>query len=185
MSKKSDQVSRFLEKIELPHAVPSTEVQGTLLELGLYAVLLRELPESRAASAMQALRKAYEAMPSISVDYGVMEQAASVEVLVSDIDWDDLGSWDAVARHRTPDEDGNRLRGDVTAVDSRDNVVDAEVGMSWGSQLDYELVRKAKRFSDMLDRVELCHVLGFKNGDGTPDTSTLQTYLDMAARLGV
>ena len=75
-----------------------------------------------------ALRKAYEAMPSISVDYGVMEQAASVEVLVSDIGWDDLGSWDAVARHRTPDADGNRLRGDVTAVDSQDNLVDAEVG---------------------------------------------------------
>jgi len=75
-----------------------------------------------------ALRRAYARLPAISVDHGVMEDADPVEVLISDIEWDDLGSWDAAARHRRPDEDGNRMRGDVTAVDSRDCVVDAEEG---------------------------------------------------------
>jgi mannose-1-phosphate guanylyltransferase len=75
-----------------------------------------------------ALRRAYTQVPTISVDHGVMEQADQVEVLVSDIEWDDLGSWDAAARHRSADEDGNRIRGDVTAVDTRDCVVDAESG---------------------------------------------------------
>lgn len=75
-----------------------------------------------------ALRRAYAALPSISVDHAVMEHANAVEVLVSDIEWDDLGSWDAAARHRAEDPDGNRLRGDVTAVDTRDCIVDADVG---------------------------------------------------------
>ncbi len=75
-----------------------------------------------------ALKKAYKAMPSISVDYGVMERAAEVEVVAADFAWDDLGSWDAVARHRKPDEDGNLIRGDVTSVDSKDCVVDVSDG---------------------------------------------------------
>jgi len=75
-----------------------------------------------------ALRRAYDRLPSISVDHGVMEEASAVEVLVSDVEWDDLGSWDAAARHRHADEDGNRVRGDVTAVNSRDCIVDAQAG---------------------------------------------------------
>ena len=72
-----------------------------------------------------ALAEAYDAVPSISVDYGIMERTQHVEVLASDIEWDDLGSWEAVARHRRPDAQGNRTRGDVTAVDAKDCVVDA------------------------------------------------------------
>ena len=75
-----------------------------------------------------SLKKAYAAMPSISVDFGVMERAAEVEVVAANFAWDDLGSWDAVARHRKPDDRGNLVRGDVTAVDSSDCVVDVEHG---------------------------------------------------------
>ncbi len=76
----------------------------------------------------QSLARAYSTVPSISVDYAVMEKARAVEVLSTKIEWDDLGSWDAVARHRTADENGNRLRGDVTAQDVRDCLVDVEDG---------------------------------------------------------
>lgn len=76
-----------------------------------------------------ALRRAYARMPSISVDYGVMEKSAPQQVFVAEIEWDDLGSWDAVARHRRPDGAGNRTRGSVTIVDSSDCVVDAEDGL--------------------------------------------------------
>ena len=75
-----------------------------------------------------ALKKAYDVVPSISVDYGIMERTRHVETLASDVEWDDLGSWDAVARHRKPDADGNRMRGDVTVVDAKDCVVDAGDG---------------------------------------------------------
>ncbi len=75
-----------------------------------------------------ALERAYDQLPSISVDFGVMEQARDVEVLVASLDWDDLGSWDAVARHRRPDERGNRARGDVTLVGANNCVVDVEEG---------------------------------------------------------
>ena len=63
-----------------------------------------------------ALKKAYARIPSISVDYGIMERTKRVEVLAAGFEWDDLGSWDAVARHRRADAKGNRVHGDVTLV---------------------------------------------------------------------
>ncbi|MHC5009644.1 MAG: mannose-1-phosphate guanylyltransferase, partial [Planctomycetota bacterium] len=75
-----------------------------------------------------ALRRAYAAVPSISVDYGVMEKARRVEALAADFAWDDLGSWDAVARHRPADRAGNRVRGEVTLLDAKDCVVEAADG---------------------------------------------------------
>lgn len=59
VSKKSDLLKKLIEKIELPHALPSTDVEGTLLEQGMFVVLMRELPESRAKSCLAALRKHY------------------------------------------------------------------------------------------------------------------------------
>ena len=66
----------------------------------------------------RALRDAYDAVPSVSVDYGVMERAPRVDVVVGTFEWDDLGSWDAVGRHRKTDKAGNTSRGAATLVDS-------------------------------------------------------------------
>ena len=76
----------------------------------------------------RALKAAYDKVPSISVDYGVMEQARRVEVVVGELGWDDLGSWDAIARHRTSDKHDNQLRGEVTAVNASNCLVDAADG---------------------------------------------------------
>jgi mannose-1-phosphate guanylyltransferase len=75
-----------------------------------------------------AMKRAYRRIPGISVDYGVMEKAARQQVFVAEVEWDDLGSWDAVARHRRADPSGNRVRGAVTVVESEDCVVDAGEG---------------------------------------------------------
>jgi len=80
------------------------------------------------ADRRAALARAYDVIPSISVDYGIMERTKRVEVLASDLTWDDLGSWDAVARTRRPDASGNAVRGSATLVDTRDCVVDAGEG---------------------------------------------------------
>ena len=55
------------------------------------------------------LPAAYRAVPSISVDYAVMEKCGDLEVLATSFDWDDLGSWDAVARHARANAEGNVL----------------------------------------------------------------------------
>jgi mannose-1-phosphate guanylyltransferase len=61
--------------------------------------------------------------PSISIDYGVLERAASVAVVEARFDWSDLGSWTSWAGYQDPDAEGNRCRGRMLAADSGENIV--------------------------------------------------------------
>ena len=65
----------------------------------------------------------FPAMPSISIDYAVLEKAAPVCVLEAPFEWDDVGSWHALARLNSADGDGNTLDGLVCPVDSTDCIV--------------------------------------------------------------
>ena len=64
-------------------------------------------------------RAAFEACPSDSIDYAVMEKTDRAMVLPVDIGWNDVGSWSALWQVSEQDADGNAYRGDVIAVDSR------------------------------------------------------------------
>ncbi len=45
----------------------------------------------------------------ISIDYAVMEKAENVVLIEAPFDWDDLGSWQALARQRGHNADGNTI----------------------------------------------------------------------------
>ncbi len=75
-----------------------------------------------------ALARLYRALAPVSVDHGIFEKAHHVETVAAAISWDDLGSFDALARHRAPDAHGNRVRGRVTLVDVEGCVVEAAHG---------------------------------------------------------
>lgn len=76
----------------------------------------------------QEVAEFYERVPSVSVDYGVMEKAAGVLVVPADFGWDDVGSWAALARVWGRGESGNAVRGQVVAIDSDDCVLYSEGG---------------------------------------------------------
>lgn len=65
-----------------------------------------------------ALANEFPAMPSISIDYAILEKASQVCVLEAPFDWDDVGSWHALARLNSADGDGNTLQGKVCTADS-------------------------------------------------------------------
>ena len=58
----------------------------------------------------EAINDFYHACPSISVDYGIMEQAESVFVVPGSFGWNDVGSWRAVYDLRSKDENGNAVQ---------------------------------------------------------------------------
>src|SRR4030065_163469 len=39
------------------------------------------------------LRRAYDRMPSVSVDYGILEKEAGILVIPSAFGWNDIGTW--------------------------------------------------------------------------------------------
>ncbi|MCL1817621.1 MAG: mannose-1-phosphate guanylyltransferase [Spirochaetaceae bacterium] len=45
-----------------------------------------------------AFAEAYGKLPSISVDYAVMEKSAKAAMVTADFEWNDVGSWDEAAR---------------------------------------------------------------------------------------
>jgi len=69
------------------------------------------------------LHESFAKLPRISFDYAIMEKAEHVLVVEASFDWDDVGSWQAVARYFKKDEHGNAANGALTALDSSDNII--------------------------------------------------------------
>ncbi|MDP1621772.1 MAG: mannose-1-phosphate guanylyltransferase [Bacteroidales bacterium] len=66
----------------------------------------------------------YMVCKSISIDYGVMENAGNVYVLAADFGWSDLGTWGSLYENRTRDENGNTVIGkNVMMYDSSNCIV--------------------------------------------------------------
>ncbi|MGY1821251.1 mannose-1-phosphate guanylyltransferase [Geodermatophilus sp. SYSU D00079] len=100
--------------------------------------LAEHLPESAAGLARvvaapagperdAVLAEVFPSLPKISVDYAVLEPAATergrVLVVDLDVDWLDVGSWPALAGTLEADGAGNALRGLTVLLDSERNVV--------------------------------------------------------------
>ncbi len=74
----------------------------------------------------EVIRHGFADMPSISIDYGVMEKSEKVVLVPCDIGWSDVGSWDAVYDISEHDHDGNAFVGDVLDFDCRNSLIRSE-----------------------------------------------------------
>jgi mannose-1-phosphate guanylyltransferase/mannose-6-phosphate isomerase len=94
---------------------------------GVYQVVQTILTESKAGSGFQqAVEKHFASMPSISIDYGVLEKSNRVSLIPCDIGWNDVGSWQAVHEISAHDEQGNALQGNVIAVGCKNSLIRSE-----------------------------------------------------------
>ena len=80
------------------------------------------------ASAPERTAELYARLPSISIDYAVMERLGELATLPLDCGWSDLGSWAALADILAPDPAGNTSQGDVQAIDAEDNLLWSDEG---------------------------------------------------------
>lgn len=82
------------------------------------------VPAMLAAKDPEALRAAFLAAPSISIDHGVMEKARGLAVVPGDFGWSDVGSWEASYDLADKDADANAVSDlDVVAVRSSGTLV--------------------------------------------------------------
>lgn len=72
------------------------------------------------------LKDIYPKLQSISIDYGIMEQADNVLVMEGDYGWSDVGSFDALDTVYTPDEQNNISIGETLLIDSGGCIVRSE-----------------------------------------------------------
>jgi mannose-1-phosphate guanylyltransferase len=74
------------------------------------------------------VKREYQRMPNISIDYAVLEQAGSenkVVTLEADFGWSDVGSWAAVHRMLPHDENGNAGNGKLFALRAKNSLIHA------------------------------------------------------------
>jgi mannose-1-phosphate guanylyltransferase len=106
-------VSRFKEKPHFELAKEYIKSGEYLWNAGMFVapikVLLEEFqkhaPEmfkyfgelKNCISDIDNLKSVYEKIPADSLDYAIMEKSSRVSVIPAQFDWNDLGSWDALA----------------------------------------------------------------------------------------
>lgn len=92
----------------------------------VYAGLQRIQAAIATEQQEQILEEEFVQMPSISIDYGVMEKAEHIFTIPGTFGWDDVGSWLAVERIKKSNESGNVVTGNVITVDTNNCIIQGE-----------------------------------------------------------
>lgn len=85
--------------------------------------ILKDLPNINKPNYKEELSKLYPQCEAISIDYAVMEKSKNIYVVPGDFGWDDIGTWKSLERYRVKDKDENIISGNVTAINSKNNIV--------------------------------------------------------------
>jgi len=137
-----DNVKAFHEKPDAQTAQSYLDKGGFYWNSGIFcfkaSVFLEEL-QKYSPEIYETSKKAYENaqkdetlriahddmanIPEDSIDYAVMEKSTKVKVVEADIDWSDLGSFDALAEEFEKDENGNSVNENLIAINSKNNFV--------------------------------------------------------------
>jgi mannose-1-phosphate guanylyltransferase len=94
----------------------------------LFAAVQRIAAAWGSADGEAVLRREYEALDKLSIDYAVMEHAREVLVVQAPYRWDDVGSWLALERMHPQDADGNTVLATHCGLGTRDCLIVADAG---------------------------------------------------------
>lgn len=130
---KFPKVERFVEKPDLQTAESYIKSGGYYWNSGIFVfrldTMLQEItnhaPEVANIFDMpyEQIGEAFVSVPNISIDYAVMERSKRVVLLPMSLRWNDMGSWDAIYDVLDKDPMGNALKGDITAIDTRNSLI--------------------------------------------------------------
>lgn len=103
-----------------------------LFRAGTYLDALRAHAPDIAADVREALAKGawegtrispdamlFEAVRAQSIDHAIMEKAEKIALVPVDMDWSDVGSWEALYDASSRDPHGNAVSGEALVVDSK------------------------------------------------------------------
>jgi mannose-1-phosphate guanylyltransferase len=134
-------VDRFVEKPDLASAKKYVRQTSYYWNSGIFLwkvsrireLLAKFLPELwsglqrlKDTKNKQEFQERYEALPRISIDFGVMEKAEGVIVIPASFKWDDIGTWNSLLRILSSDADGNLTRGNHVSVETKNSIVYAD-----------------------------------------------------------
>ncbi|MBC8287983.1 MAG: mannose-1-phosphate guanylyltransferase/mannose-6-phosphate isomerase [Nitrospinae bacterium] len=74
----------------------------------------------------EAGRDLFSSLPSLSIDYAVMEHSSKVALIPADIGWNDVGAWNSLDDVSEKDSKGNIISGNVLVQDCNNSIVQAQ-----------------------------------------------------------
>ena len=77
----------------------------------LHELFAGDLSHYNTHTEQEKVDACFEACEDISIDFAVMEHATNVDVVLSDFDWSDLGTWGSLGTHLKKDEHNNAVVG--------------------------------------------------------------------------
>ena len=133
------QLEAFVEKPDQTNALSMLADRRHLWNAGIFLFTARTLIDAFTLHQPEILALAEEALsntesdlnfqrlavapwqklPSISIDYAIMEKVSNLAVMPWRGAWSDLGSWEAIWQEQDADSEGNVLSGLATAIDCR------------------------------------------------------------------
>jgi mannose-1-phosphate guanylyltransferase len=87
---------------------------------------LQKVYSASAPNRKKRLAKLFESIQGESIDYGIMEKAASIKMLPCDLSWSDVGSWAALPEVLRGDRAGNVCQGDVLTLDTKGCIIHSD-----------------------------------------------------------
>jgi len=139
------QVLRFVEKPDLASAERYVALRRFSWNSGMFCFSAGALLEAMRAHAPQllsaveaaflatdfsatpvVLADAFAKVPDVSFDYAVMEKAQNAALVRAGFDWNDIGSWSALAELTAADAQGNRVNGEAVLVDAQRCYIQSE-----------------------------------------------------------
>ncbi len=93
-----------------------------------------------ASRGYDAFLKVFDNLPSVSIDYAVLEKSSKAAMVALEAGWSDVGSWDALYEIRKKDGQGNVLSGDAMAFGSSNTLLFSEERLLVGVDLENLLV---------------------------------------------
>lgn len=146
------QVERFVEKPDRPEAEQYLENGHYFWNCGVFvwkaSTILEELQQHAGniysqletiTSCIQTAkgkspyleldergRNLFSSLPSLSIDYAVMENSSKVAIIPADIGWNDVGAWTALDDVSEKDSKGNIISGNVLVQDCSNSIIQAQ-----------------------------------------------------------
>lgn len=135
-------VASFREKPDLDTAEKYVSAGTFYWNCGIFVwkaatiIQLLEQYEPEIAAGLQSIAKTigtdsydstvaeiFPTLPSISIDYAVLERATKIAVLEASFEWDDIGSWQALPRINGADEHGNTIDGPHVGIETTNSII--------------------------------------------------------------
>jgi len=135
-------VKKFVEKPDLPTAKKYIKSWKYFWNAGMFIYPVSVMMEKIAQNMPQnhkilmkisqhlgskdennQIKKLYEQMDKISIDYGVLERSSDLLMIPADINWNDIGTWGTLKDMLSNDDSDNITKGNLITIDTTGSLI--------------------------------------------------------------